>query len=175
MFTAARNQYPRNSRNKRNRRNIDGFRFMRFGRFDRFAANKAERGNVGANSLMSARGRAPLSTLCVCCGVQTEARIIFPRSRGSPLPPDRIITVCRECSRIVGRRRFWSVGSMRDFVHYHLKQRHRPHELIEQEGGNGVPKQWQGIIARVNRFAAQADDRNARRLSYNPRAPKQAG
>jgi hypothetical protein len=172
-FSSAGTNRPRNSRNKRNRRNIDIFRFERFACFVRFAANKAaERRNVGANSLMSRRGRPPLSTLCVCCGMQTEARIIFPRSRGSPLPPDRIITACAECRRIIGRRRFWSVGSMRGFAHYHLAQRHSPHELIKPDAGDRAPKEWRGIIERVNRLAALSDARSARRLGYNPRARK---
>ena len=120
------------------------------------------------------RGRPPRSSLCVCCGQRTYQQAPFHRSSarfyGDPIP----IPICPECERLVGRRQFLSVASMRGFVQGHLARRHEPFQLPAAEDVARLPAGTRSAAMRVIRDRGTRNARKQRRLAYDPTARKRA-
>lgn len=112
------------------------------------------------------RGRPPRSALCVCCGLRSGQRIEFPRSSTRFGVRATQITICGECRKLVGKRRFLSVPSMRRFVRWHLRLRHQTLGLIDAELPKRIPRELLRCIAGLNRLATEMNRRTKRRLDF---------
>jgi len=115
-----------------------------------------------------------LPSLCVCCGERADQQMLFPRSPASPHPEGMLVSICRECRSLVGWRRFWSVGSMRQFVQWHLAQRHKQLELPASEDVAGLPAEERRAVSGVSRFMGRINARRERRLRYDPTMRKRS-
>jgi hypothetical protein len=121
------------------------------------------------------RGRPSRSSLCVCCGVRADLSMVFPRSAPRPDLPDVEVPICAECRKLVGRRRFKSIPTMRDFVPGHLARRHEAFQVPPTEDIATLPTRgMQRAAAALIRYMERLNAQRERRLSFDPNARKRA-
>lgn len=123
------------------------------------------------------RGRPSRASLCVCCGLRTDDRMPFPRSRPDILGrlPAFDVPICCQCRRLVGSRRFLSIASMRHFVQWHLAQSFGPLNLPAPEAIARLSAGERRAFARLSRTFAAINARCERRLRYDPNRRNASG